>query len=80
DGGMSDRPSPSVQDRRPAVGKPANDRTVWIFAAAALIGGGILFVALENHRAGLTAPAIAPGPDDAGPVLARLPTLPYHNR
>jgi len=72
---MSDAPSPFVPDRRPAVGRAVSDLGVWIFAGVALIGGALLFGALESRRQAITAPAIAPEPDSAGTVIAPPPEL-----
>jgi type IV secretion system protein VirB10 len=72
---MSDNPSPAAPSRRPAVARAVNDRAVWLFAAATVIGGGALFGALESRRATLTAPAIAPDPESAGAAMASPPEL-----
>jgi type IV secretion system protein VirB10 len=72
---MIDTPSSIAPDRRPAVGRAVSDRLVWIFAGAAVIGGGLLFGALESRRTSLTAPAIAPEPESAGAMIAPPPEL-----
>lgn len=63
---------------RPLVAKRSSNKAVWAFTACAALGGTALFASLESHRAGLTAPAIAPGADDnayvgAGGMTAALP-------
>jgi len=72
---MSDAPVSSAPDRRPMVGKAVSDRGPRLFAAAAVVGGAILFGALESRRSTITAPAIAQEPDSAGSVIAPPPEL-----
>ena len=72
---MTDTPSPPISDRRPAVGRVVTDRGLWIFAGAAVIGGGLLFGALESRRQTLTAPTIAPMVDSANAEISPPPDL-----
>jgi type IV secretion system protein VirB10 len=72
---MSDTSPTSAADRRPSVGRAISDRGMWIFAAAAVVSGGILFGALESRRAAITAPAIAPDADNVGSAIAPPPEL-----
>jgi len=72
---MSDTPSSLAPERRPAVARAVSDRGVWIFAIAAVVGGGLLFGALENRRQTISAPAIAPDPDTAAGMIAPPPEL-----
>ena len=45
---MSDTPSPSLPERRPAVGRSISDRGVWIFAAAVIAGAGLLLGSVRD--------------------------------
>lgn len=51
-------PAGTESDVRPTVGGAERRMPVWVFVAAALIGGAILFVALESRRHSLSAPAV----------------------
>lgn len=52
-------------DMRPVVGMPPTNRAVWLFGGGLLLGGLLLFQALEARRTGVTAPRISAPPDSA---------------
>jgi type IV secretion system protein VirB10 len=63
------------RNMRPVVGRPVNNRAVWIFAAFLLIVGITLFSALSARRAALSSPSVmAPVPGTSG-VIAPPPDL-----
>lgn len=69
--------TPEPQDMRPLVGAPASNRAVWLFGTSLAIAAVLLFSALENHRSGITAPAIGvgAGATDTDDVISSAPEL-----
>jgi type IV secretion system protein VirB10 len=63
------------EDIRPLVGRPANNRGVWITVAAIAIGGLGLFSALEARRSAIIAPRISAPPDTNSAMFAAAPEL-----
>lgn len=72
---MSQVQSPAPEDIRPAVAGPVSNKSVWIFAGAALILGGGLFMGLEARRAAQTAPLGAVAPSAGEGMIAAPPML-----
>lgn len=72
---MSDTPSSIAPLRRPAVARSISDRGLWIFAGTVAVGAVLLFASLESRRQAISAPAIAPNPDNAGEMIAPPPDL-----
>jgi len=70
-------PTSSTESRlRPLVARRGGRQAVWTFFAVAALGGSALFASLEHRRAGLTAPAIAPGAEDRDGVGGSAAVLP----
>lgn len=73
---MSPDDAPDAGDSaRPIVARAPSNRGLWLFGAALLVGGALVFQALENHRETLTAPSITAPTDGTGAQIAAPPEL-----
>lgn len=63
------------ENARPIVASATSNRSLWVFGAALVIGGVLLFRGLESRRAALTAPAITVPADSAVGLIAAPPDL-----
>lgn len=68
------RGDPQEMDVRPVVGAPPSNRAVWVFGGGLLLGGVLLFQALEARRTSVTAPRIS-APADSAFAVSGAPTL-----
>lgn len=66
-------------DIRPLVGRPVNNRSLWIFGGVMMLAAIGLFVALEGRRNTVTSPATAPSANIDNAVIASPPELTIPN-
>ena len=66
-------------DIRPLVGRPVNNRSLWIFGGVMAIAAIGLFSALEGRRNTITSPATAPAGNIDNAVIASPPELTIPN-
>ena len=64
---------------RPLVGRPANNRSLWIFGGVMVLAAVGLFSALEGRRNTVTSPATAPAGNIDKAVIASPPELTIPN-
>ena len=66
-------------DIRPLVGRPVNNRSLWIFGGVMALAAIGLFSALEGRRTTVTSPATAPAGNIDNAVIASPPELTIPN-
>lgn len=66
-------------DIRPLVGRPVNNRSLWIFGGVMVLAAIGLFSALEGRRNTVTSPATAPAGNIDNAVIASPPELTIPN-
>ena len=66
-------------DIRPLVGRPVNNRSLWIFGGVMVLAAIGLFSALEDRRSVVTSPATSPASNIDNAVIASPPELTIPN-
>ena len=66
-------------DIRPLVGRPVNNRSLWMFGGVMVLAAIGLFSALEGRRNTVTSPATAPASSIDNAVIASPPELTIPN-
>lgn len=75
--GPTDRPGSGATqaDIRPIVARHRGQAPAWLLVGGVILGGGLLFVALDGQRRALTAPATQVSTLDRVPMPSALPRL-----